>query len=110
MNSLKVLIFCCLIYQSIAGGPSFQSSSSSSIPASTSTRPSCWSCKIVVTLLINYDQITKDCDPGSGTRTLIKLIFADDERPDLTGYCTNTNEYIDPNDLATELANYKIIE
>jgi len=98
MNSLQVLILCCLVYQSIAGGPSYQSSSSS--------RPMCMTCRYIVTQITSdFEQITEDCDPGTGFRTGIRLVFASD-RPDLSGYCIHTNEPISPNEWVPALADY----
>ncbi|CAG9806546.1 unnamed protein product [Chironomus riparius] len=89
----KVFIFCGLIYQSLAGGPSFDVSSSSS---STLTLPACMTCNYVLTQLANLDELSRtDCDPGAGIKTLITLTF--DQIPEIAdkdGYCSRNNEPI----------------
>jgi len=104
MNSLKVLIFCCLVYQSIGGGPAPQPSSSSSIPAST--RPMCLTCRYIVTQMTSdFEQIAVDCDSGTSVRNIITLQFNTD-RPDIGGYCSETNEPIYPNEWTSAIADY----
>ena len=104
MNSLQVLIFCCLIYQSIGGGPAPQPSSSSSIPAST--RPMCFTCRYIVTQMTSdFERTAEDCDPGTNVRNIITLQFYTG-RPDLDGYCSQTNEPIYPSEWTSVIADY----
>ena len=97
---LKVLTFCCLIFQSLAGGPSFSDSSSSS--EALPTGPVCMTCKYVLTQINNFDDISdENCilsESIPGIKTGIRITFIDAGMAPAYGYCINTNENVDLNE------------
>lgn len=85
MNSFKVFIFICLIYQTLAGGPGIQSSSTP--PASLAPPlPICIKCTDV--FRDGVAPTHNDCDPGS-TQKVILTVYFTNTLGTVSGACTD---------------------
>ena len=93
MFKFTILILVSLTYQTMAGGPSVSTTTTS--PTST-TAPKCISC---VEVFKNGKSLSPlNCDPGTSPKVILTISYVGSKDPPVSGACTGPNAGVTTSD------------